>query len=340
MGKEEAAFYTPLAREQTTEIVLCPQVCRMVSARARKSAERLSASIDQCSSAMATDGAAILIDALPQRATDALRELSQPSDTTLVVLRNVAELTVPPTPTSGFGLDDLLSPHDILLAGAMRLAGTEPCSFPFENEGRIGRNVVANPLQRGKASSHGYDVELFWHQDNCGQPFEGETLTGCTLPPMPKQIAFFGMRNSEHVPTRMLLVDDALSYLGEDTIKRLEKPSYRIGAPDSVVTEGYNNVHIDHAPILRTENGYRWMRYDPFLVFTKEPGAMLANARLAIALSKAATDAKDIILGAGDIMIFKNYRVMHMRVAFVPDEGPRSRWLRRFYGRTPGERPS
>jgi alpha-ketoglutarate-dependent taurine dioxygenase len=82
------------------------------------------------------------------------------------------------------------------------------------------------------------------------------------------------------------------------------------------------------------------MRYDPFLVSTKEPAGMLAHARLAIALSEATPHALDITLGAGDIMIFKNYRLLHMRVAFVPHVGAKSRWLRRFYGRSPRAQPS
>ena len=43
---------------------------------------------------------------------------------------------------------------------------------------------------------------------------------------------------------------------------------------------------------------------------------MLAHARLAIALEGATPNAIDVMVNAGDILIFKNYRVLHMRVAF------------------------
>jgi hypothetical protein len=215
----------------------------------------------------------------------------------------------------------------------MWIAGAVPCAFPFENNGCIARNVVANPDQNGKASSHGADVELFWHQHNCGQPFEGETLEGCSLPPMPLQLAFFALRNNERVATRLLLVDDALQYLDKATIDILAHPLFRIGAPDSVSAAGFGSEHIDRAPILRFENGFTSMRYDPFLVTTKDKAAMVANARLLIALTEAAPHAIDLVLQPGDIMILKNYRLMHMRVAFNPCVAPQSRWLRRLYGR-------
>jgi hypothetical protein len=100
---------------------------------------------------------------------------------------------------------------------------------------------------------------------------------------------------------------------------------------------GFGAECIDDAPILREENGMMLMRYDPSLVTTKDPRAMLANARLVIALAEATPCATDITLTAGDIMVFKNYRLLHMRVAFTPHHAQRSRWLRRFYGRTPAD---
>jgi hypothetical protein len=315
------------------EIAISPHVCAAVSARALDMSKTLSTSIEEDPTTMAERGAAILRDVLPKEAQGVLDQLGRSKGPSIVVLRRAAELDAPATPINGIVSAQLLAPQDILLAGAMRLAGTEPCAFSFENQGRIARNVVANPAQRGMASSHGYDMELFWHQDNCGQPFEGESLPGCDLPPMPKQLGFFAVRNSECVPTRVLLVDQILDLLADETMGILSAPRYRIGAPDSVAAEGYGNTHIEPAPIVRVEDDSVLMRYDPFLVSTKDPAAFVANARLTLALAEAEPRAVDIVLGPGDIMILSNYRVLHMRVAFEPDRPERSRWLRRFYGR-------
>jgi hypothetical protein len=150
---------------------------------------------------------------------------------------------------------------------------------------------------------------------------------------MPKQLGFFALRNHERVPTRVLLVDDLLDLLSDETTGVLRTPRYRIGAPDSVAVEGYGNACIESAPIMRDENAAILMRYDPFLVSTRDPAALVANARLMVALAEAKPRAIDVVLGAGDIMVLNNYRVLHMRVAFEPDRSERSRWLRRFYGR-------
>lgn len=317
---------------QVLELAIAADVRAAISAEALKAADLLGTTIEEEPHLMAEAGAEILLEELPEEAVAGLRQLATPSNTCLVTLRGVADFKAPETPVTGLADNTALSVQDIVLAGAMHIAGTRPCAFAFENQGRIARNVVANPEQRGKASSHGYDVELFWHQDNCGQPFENETLETCALPPMPRQLAFFAIRNEERVPTRILLVDDALSLLMPETIDILKQPLYRIGAPDSIFADGNGGECVTNAPILHDEKGELFMRYDPFLVSTKDPAAMLAHARLMIALSEATPKARDVTLNAGDVMIFKNYRLLHMRVAFEPKEARKSRWLRRFYG--------
>ena len=185
---------------QMIEIHLSPHCQESISLKTVKVARHLRATIETDPQKIAETGAAILFELLPAEARAALQQLSEPSATSLVLLKGVTNLAAPDTPTSGFIDAKALGPHDLALAGAMKLAGTEPIAFPFENSGKIGRNVVSNPAQRGKASSHGFDVDLFWHQDNCGQPFEGEELLGCDMPPMPEQLAFIGVRNNERVP--------------------------------------------------------------------------------------------------------------------------------------------
>jgi hypothetical protein len=316
---------------QIVELQVDPTVAAVLSAVASREAFGVG-SIETAADDFGDRAGEVLRRHLPRAALEALEQLAEPSQTTAVVLRGLSRLEAPATPTEGFLDDEVMRPHDFLLAGVMRLAGTRPVAFTIENRGRIARNVVANPQQAGYASSHGFNVELFYHQDNCGQPFEGEGDLDSRLPPMPYQLGFMTLRNHEAVPTRLLLVDDVLEPLSEATLAALARPSYRIGAPDSVVTDGFDAAAIEDAPILRREGGSWACRFDPFLVTPADPAAAAANARLILALAAARHQALDVVLHGGDVMVFKNYRLLHMRVAFVPEAAPRSRWLRRFYG--------
>jgi L-asparagine oxygenase len=323
----------PGSSEQIVEHHISAQSMASISLAAIKTAHRLQGNIETDAPEFARAGARILSEYLPTSEATALRDFGRRQDQCVLLLRNALSVATPDTPVNGFAENGLLKPYDLVLAGAMQLAGIRPTAFSFENSGKIARNVVSNPAQRGKASSHGFDVDLYWHQDNCGQPFDREQIPGCDLPPMPEYLAFVGIRNDERVPTRILRVDQVLRSLHASTKALLSKPLYSIGAPDSVAADGFESTHIEHAPILRLEHGEFQMRYDPLLVSTKDPAALLAHARLALELEAKTHMANDIIVGAGDVMILRNYRVLHMRVAFQPLEASRSRWLRRFYGR-------
>lgn len=326
---------------QIVELHVPTHVSASLTKEAIDLASRLATDIERNADLMGRAGAALLTNHLPSDQLRALVALSVPSSTTAVILRQLAELPAPETPIGGFVAATALAAPDIILAGALHIAGTEPVAFPYENRGLIARNVVANPEHRGAASSHGFDVELFWHQDNCGQPFDGEILEGCTLPPMPLQLGFYAIRNEEFVPTRLLPLDIPLASLPETTLIELTHGDYRIGAPASVAADGFGGEAVEDAPILRFREGFWEGRYDPFLVTPKTPKAAAANARLILALKQVESYAIDVALDGGDLMIFKNYRLLHMRVAFSPLKPARSRWLRRFYGGTrkgpPGE---
>lgn len=319
---------------QIVEIDIPANARESVSRAAAAAAEALPTDIERDPRLMARRGEAILLQHLTPATRNALGQLAKPSPTTLLILRGLIDLHAPPTPVTGFIEDRLLAAQDILLAGALRVAGTTPVAYPFENQGRIARNVVANPNQRGSASSHGFDVPLFFHQDNCGQPFEGEVLPNCSLPPMPSQLGFLAIRNEERVPTRVVLLDDVLSLIAPTVLDALRQESFRIGAPDSVSADGFGSEAIEHASIVRERRGFLESRFDPFLVTPDHPSAAAANAGLILAVAAALPMAVDVMLDAGDLLIFKNYRLLHMRVAFVPATRERSRWLRRIYGRS------
>jgi hypothetical protein len=330
-GVQAAVCEAPRAGcdQQVIEHQIAPRLRDGISAAAVNLAQGLD--IETAPHRMADLGALLLRERLPPEAIEALEALDRPSMVTAVILRGLAELPAPATPVAGFADDRLLAPQDMILTGAMRIAGGAPVAFAFENQGRIVRNVVANPDQRGVSSSHGYDVDLFFHQDNCGQPFEGEDLRS-PLPPMPKHLGFLALRNTEQVPLKVALLDDVLEDLPPGTCSMLASPAFHIGAPQSVAADGFGTEAIEGAPVLIYRGGYWESRYDPFLVTPRSPAAAAANARLILTLADHARRATDILLSAGDLLIFKNTRLFHMRSAFTPGPREESRWLRRIYG--------
>jgi L-asparagine oxygenase len=337
---------TAYSRHSIVEVQLPSEITSAISEDATRSAAGLP-TIDEAANELGFDGEKILRRHLPPAARVALEDLARADNTVAVILRgvaNMADFTLPATPVTGFmdgDKDRLLVAEDMLLAGAMRLAGTTPFAFPFENRGRIGRNVVPNPEQADKPSSHGSKVDFFFHSDNPGQPFEGEVVSGCTLPPIPRQLGFFTIRNAERVPTRILPVDAALRRLSKLVLSELAASHFRIAAPASVVADGHGaECVVQRVSILRIEDGVTYMRFDPLLVTTKEIAAIFALARLVLRLKECALTrsqaAVDVVLRPGDVLLLDNRRCLHMRVAFSPLPAARSRWLRRFYGKSSG----
>jgi len=213
--------------------------------------------------------------------------------------------------------------------GFVGTAGCEPYDVPYENDGRLIRNVVPVSSDQPR-SSWGYSDDFTWHTDNPNLPFaDGELLVDA----IPRVLAFQAIRNLEAVPTEMISVDEVLSNLGPTDVKALTSPYFRIEPPES---GDPGSPRMVGAPIVeQSSSGVWWARYDRTSVdsVVKEYGQALS--RFANGMSSVRPLAP--VLQPGQLLLFDNYRVLHQRRAFEPaSPGSTRRWLRRVYARVNG----
>ncbi|MDG4767454.1 TauD/TfdA family dioxygenase [Solwaraspora sp. WMMD406] len=287
--------------------------------------ERVSASAldpDTDEAILAHIGAHALSRYLPGEVLHALQTFTHTGRHALV-LRNLPAGDYPPTPVTGFGQETPLAETNAVQLGLIQLLGITPFAVDYENGGRLIRNVVPNPSAAGTTSSWGADSEFFWHTDNPHLPF-GEPGSDPRLS-MPRYLTFYGIRNEEAVPTEIAAVEDALPLVDDATRRVLRSPAYDIGAPASNDAEAVygNTVILDQGPdgtLVRFDRGT-----------TRARDAVAASALQAWIGALARVPRRELVLGAGDFLIFDNYRVLHRRSRFTPAPAATARWLRRCY---------
>jgi hypothetical protein len=239
-------------------------------------------------------------------------------------LANLPRQDWPATPVSGFGAEADLAATNAIHFGLIRLLGVTPFSVPYENGGRLIRNVVPNPEAAGKASSWGADAEFFWHTDNPHLPF-GEPGGDPRLS-VPRYLTFFAVRNTERVPTELTSVEDALGRLDEQTREGLREPAFTVGAPASVDAGA---AARERTPLLEPGLGGDRIRFDRGTTEAATPAA--AETLRAWARALEGVPAEELVLDSGEFLIFDNYRLLHRRKAFTPAPVVQARWLRRCY---------
>jgi L-asparagine oxygenase len=242
-------------------------------------------------------------------------------------------LQIPATPTSGFGNDTAVQLYDALLLGAQYISGVVPVAFEFENNGRLMRNVIANPDSRGKRSSHGYDEPLGFHTDNpCGQ-FES-SLAPWASSLIPRTLGFVGLRNRDRlgkpVSTDVLSLDSILAYLNEEAFLCLQRYEFQVNPPASNSCRSLRGT-----PLIELIDGSCCLRFNtnPTQVFGLTEQARWSLQEFANAIVLAESHALKFEITSLSILLIDNYGVTHARRNFDPgDDLANSRWLRRCYG--------
>ncbi|WP_254391940.1 TauD/TfdA family dioxygenase [Streptomyces buecherae] len=239
-----------------------------------------------------------------------------------------------PTPRTGFCDESLLTVPNLVHFGLLHLLGLEPVAYRWENHGRLVRNVAPSPGAARSQTSWGYATGLDWHTDDSVLDHRAD---GAAAESIPHFLSFYGMRNTERVPTWLLPVDEVLAGLPAATADALRLPDFDVTAPES-----YAPTHADTAgrPPLRTGVPLLWtlpggavgLRYGPGRVTGRTPAAREALARFEARI--AACEGEPVMVEAGGFQIFDNRRVMHRRLPFEPAAADRARWLRRCYARS------
>ena len=238
--------------------------------------------------------------------------------------------SIPDTP-QGFGDDASVQFTDSLLLGAIGIAGLSPIAFQYENFGRLIRNVAPTALSIDSLSSHGAKNLLPWHTDN-PYAFEGNCKVGS---PSPRYLCFAGLRNADvnggPVPTEILLVDDILEQANRKLIRQMKRAEFRFLPPES-----NDRLPFGPTPLLEADAGTK----QPLFRVQAAPGQVVGLTDAAQNCVSELTEIIDsledrvvpIVVGAGSILMFDQYRVLHRRASFDPGSDlSQARWLRRCF---------
>ena len=282
----------------------------------------------------------ILAAHLPVETLERIQAFGTGTAEPVLVLRGLPQQeSIPPSPYRGFGDDSKTAVADLLLLGVYAVAGIEPVSFAFENNGFLFRNVTPVIGAAGEKSSQGYDVELGWHTDNPCGPFElaiGETMARLAKArsAIPTFLGFTGLRNADAegrpIPTRILPMRRVVQRLEPWVNAGLRLNEFQVNPPASNATSPLVGV-----PLLEQGHGGDLLRFngDPKQVFGLTPLAKESLEALKAMAAKSEDDVLSLAVGLGTVMAFDNRRVAHMRSAFNPGTDlAQARWMRRCYG--------
>lgn len=243
----------------------------------------------------------------------------------VLLLRNLPVQQLPPTPVEGYADEPALAMTNAMHLGLIRLCGLTPYSVPYENDGRLMRNVVPNPQAAASTSSWGSDADFSWHTDNPHLPFGFSGADPRAF--IPRYLSFFAMRNEEAVPTDVVSIDAAIDLMDPSALRVLGEPGFTVGAPAS--NDRLQTEPLAPHPLVEISGADRRVRYDPGTVTASNPRCEAALAQWRQALDSIT--GEELVLGPGDFLIFDNYRILHRRRAFEPGPVTQARWLRRCY---------
>lgn len=277
---------------------------------------------------LASIGAHAFRHYLPGEIVRALRSFCE-SGCHALMLSNLPVQRIPPTPVSGFVHETPMALTNALHFGLIQLLGVVPFAVEYENNGRLIRNVVPNPAAAGISSSWGADKEFSWHTDNPHLTFGEAGTYPCRH--IPRYLTFFALRNEEQVPMCIVSADDAVAQLDPASRQQLLSPEFTVGAPESTDSDdaGQRQEFSDAAILEISRLNHYWARYDPGTTTGQTVGANAALQAWKAALQ--AVDAVECVLRPGDFIVIDNYRVLHRRPAFTPQQPATARWLRRCY---------
>ena len=323
------------ASSPVIEIKLTSDVFEAVMQEISASLVRRQTNVDHEGLAMADIGALAWEKYLPEESFEMLRSAPEKSAAVIHISSPPGTtLEAPATPVSGFMSDALVQHLDTALLGAMLITGQIPASFAFENDGRLFRNVVANPAAKLMMSSHGSSEPLGWHTDTPVGRFERRSRPYTSDTIIPRFLNFFDIRNRDAhgnpVSTDVLLLEPVLRKCKLEAVRILQRNQYQVNPPQSCSCSPLKGVAL-----IEFVDELMCFRYNanPSQVFGLTEGAKWAIKEFAAALESSADDLLPFPLTPGSILLFDNYRVAHARRSF--DAGANlaeSRWLRRCYG--------
>ena len=189
----------------------------------------------------------------------------------------------------------------------------EVFSFARQHRGALIQNVTPIPGHEYDAVGTGSRSLLDWHSEDAFDDAH------------PQFVGLFCVRGDERVQTALALVD-RIDLSAEDEAV-LRQPRFMHGIDKASGGTGRPEDGVQGAA-LYGEDGKRFVRID------MDCAAAVTGDDEAAAALQAFHDGADkegiyVTLGAGDILLFDNRRVMHARTPFEPRYDGTDRWLQR-----------
>lgn len=320
------------------EIAIGTEQSAVIEQRIREATRTARFTPDAHAAEMKAIGGEILKASLKTRDIQKLRQFGLGRTSPVLFITGMPKIgEVPPSPIRGYNLDQSkVAFADMMLLGIYDVAGIDPVSFTYENFAQLFRNIVPNPDSANERSSHGSKEPLGWHTDNpCGRfEVEDRMLAVSDCSPIPRFLGFTPLRNrdasGEPVPTEVLPIDAALARLDDISFGRLTEHEFQVNPPASNET-----APLIEVPLLVRRGGRYLTRFN---ANEEQVFGLTEKARLALgALKRAMRDSEDDVLKfdlePSRLLVFDNYRVLHMRRSFdMGSDWGTARWLRRCYG--------
>ncbi|MDQ1129412.1 TauD/TfdA family dioxygenase [Microbacterium sp. SORGH_AS_0888] len=210
---------------------------------------------------------------------------------------------------------------------AFAAAAGEVFAFARQHRGQIVQNVTPVPGHEYDAVGTGSRSLLDWHSEDAFDDAH------------PQFVGLFCVRGDERVQTALAPVDRIA--LSDEDEAVLRQPRFMHGIDKASGGTGRPEDGVQGAA-LYGDDGKRFVRID-----TDCAAAVAGDEEAAAALQRfhdgADAEGVYVTLGAGDILLFDNRRVMHARTPFEPRYDGTDRWLQRVIitddlGRSEGRR--
>lgn len=246
---------------------------------------------------------AVVKSALP---VDAIKGCIFASAQPFCVIRNLPVEQLPDN--WSVGPADLSS---AVLVGVTHAIGLHHFGYHEEKDGAILQDVHPIPGWESTMSNAGR-IKFNLHVES---PFLPRAAR-------PEAAALLALNNDAGTATRIGVVAKINQLLPSHMINTLRQRLFTYRHDDSFKINGYA-LYTPPSPFLKTIDGFEESRC---AIFT-QAASSAGESAVAAWMEAAETVAVDLVLKAGDMLVFNNYRCIHGR---GPVEG--KRWLKRVYG--------
>ncbi|MBT2372612.1 TauD/TfdA family dioxygenase [Pseudomonas fluorescens] len=256
-----------------------------------------------------------------------LRAFPESNEVAIIIRGLPLDIQLPSTP---YNMDPDIDSIPVLagvILSVLQALQVQPVAYEGESEGTVFRHVAPKHKAKTEKSSYGSHLELGMHVDNPHLPLACEPVS--QLSTCPEYLSLTGLRCDLSVPTRIVDIGDVLAMLSTSVEEELSRPHFTIRRPASFGKQG--DV-LENVPLLyRGPTGDLHCRYNRASVIATCP-----RAKRAMELFDAAANHPDvthhILLQPGDMLIFKNQKVLHARDGFTPRYDGQDRWMIRAFG--------